>query len=122
MSPLKIALQKFLKNISKQNIIELKPAIIVELTVELSFETFCQVSYTNEKGDYCIREFSGKFWSKKIHVSIERELLFSVFVNNHLLLKNQTLVITKLVDDKVVSQQKILIDATSPYSGWYKLK
>jgi hypothetical protein len=37
-------------------------------------------------------------------------------------LKDQTLVMTKLVDDKIVRQQKIQLDAKSTYSGWYKLK
>lgn len=122
MSTLKIALQKFINSITNKNLIEIKPVITVELQVELSFTTFCQVSYTNEEGNYCIREFTGKVWSKKLFLTQEREIQFSVFVNNHLLLKDQTLVMTKLVDDKIVRQQKIQLDAKSTYSGWYKLK
>lgn len=122
MSTLKIALQKFIKSITNKNLIEIKPVITVELQVELSFTTFCQVSYTNEEGNYCIREFTDKTWSKKLYLTQEREIQFSVFVNNHLLLKEQTMVMTKLVDDKIVSQQKIQLNATSTYAGWYKLK
>jgi len=122
MSTLKIALQKFINSITNKNLIEIQPVITVELQVELSFTTFCQVSYTNEEGNYCIREFTGKAWSKKLSLTQEREVQFSVFVNNHLLLKEQTMVMTKLVDDKIVRQQKIQLDATSTYSGWYKLK
>jgi hypothetical protein len=122
MSPLKIALQQFINGITKKNLIDLTPAITVELQVEVSFATFCQISYTNEEGNYCIREFTGKIWSKKLFLTQERDIQFSVFVNNHLLLKDQTLVMTKLVDDKIVRQQKIQLDATSTYSGWYKLK
>ena len=122
MSPLKIALQKFINSITNKNLIEIKHLSTVELQVELSFTTFCQISYTNEEGNYCIREFTGKTWSKKLFLTQERDILFSVFVNNHLLLKGQTLLMTKLVDDKIVSQQKIQLNATSTYSGWYKLK
>ena len=122
MSPLKIALQKLINSITNKNLIEIKHLSTVELQVELSFTTFCQISYTNEEGNYCIREFTGKTWSKKLFLTQEREIQFSVFVNNHLLLKGQTLVMTKLVDDKIVVQQKIRLNATSTYSGWYKLK
>ena len=122
MSPLKIALQKFINSITNKNLIEIKHLSTVELQVELSFTTFCQISYTNEEGNYCIREFTGKTWSKKLFLTQEREIQFSVFVNNHLLLKGQTLLMTKLVDDKIVGQQKIQLNATSTYSGWYKLK
>ena len=122
MSPLKIALQKLINSITNKNLIEIKHLSTVELQVELSFTTFCQISYTNEEGNYCIREFTGKTWSKKLFLTQEREIQFSVFVNNHLLLKGQTLVMTKLVDDKIVVQQKIQLNATSTYSGWYKLK
>ena len=122
MSPLKIALQKFINSITNKNLIEIKHLSTVELQVELSFTTFCQISYTNEEGNYCIREFTGKVWSKKLFLTQEREIQFSVFVNNHLLLKDQTVVMTKLVDDKIVRQQKIQLDAKSTYSGWYKLK
>ena len=122
MSPLKIALQKFINSITNKNLIEIKHLSTVELQVELSFTTYCQVSYTNEEGNYCIREFTGKTWSKKLFLTQERDIQFSVFVNNHLLLKGQTLVMTKLVDDKIVGQQKIQLNATSTYSGWYKLK
>ena len=122
MSPLKIALQKLINSITNKNLIEIKHLSTVELQVEISFTTFCQVSYTNEEGNYCIREFTGKTWSKKLFLTQERDIQFSVFVNNHLLLKGQTLVMTKLVDDKIVGQQKIQLNATSTYSGWYKLK
>jgi hypothetical protein len=122
MSPLKIALQKFINSITNKNLIEIKHLSTVELQVELSFTTFCQVSYTNEEGNYCIREFTGKAWSKKLFLTQERDIQFSVFINNHLLLKEQTMVMTKLVDDKIVSQQKIQLNVTSTYSGWYKLK
>jgi hypothetical protein len=66
MSTLKIALQKFINSITKKNLIEIKHLSTVELQVELSFTTFCQISYTNEEGNYCIREFTGKTWSKKL--------------------------------------------------------
>lgn len=122
MSPLKIALQKFINSITNKNLIEIKHLSTVELQVELSFTTFCQISYTNEEGNYCIREFTGKTWSKKLFLTQERDIQFSVFVNNHLLLKGQTLLMTKLVDDKIVGQQKIQLNAKSTYSGWYKLK
>ena len=122
MSPLKIALQKFINSITNKNLIEIKHLSTVELQVELSFTTFCQISYTNEEGNYCIREFTGKTRSKKLFLTQERDIQFSVFVNNHLLLKGQTLLMTKLVDDKIVGQQKIQLNATSTYSGWYKLK
>ena len=122
MSPLKIALQKLINSVTNKNLIEIKHLSTVELQVELSFTTFCQISYTNEEGNYCIREFTGKTWSKKLFLTQERDIQFSVFVNNHLLLKGQTLLMTKLVDDKIVVQQKIQLNATSTYSGWYKLK
>ncbi|MEI6582752.1 MAG: hypothetical protein WCO43_04090 [Chitinophagia bacterium] len=122
MSTLKIAFQEWINSITNKKLIEIKPEITVELQVEVSFSTFCQVSYTNEEGNYCIREFTGKTWSKKLFLIHERDIQFSVFVNNHLLLKEQTLVMTKLLNNEIVLQQKIQLDATSTYSGWYKLK
>ena len=122
MSTLKIAFQEWINSITNKKLIDIKPEITVELQVEVSFSTFCQISYTNEEGNYCIREFTGKTWSKKLFLTHERDIQFSVFVNNHLLLKEQTLVMTKLLNNEIVLQQKIQLDATSTYSGWYKLK
>ena len=44
MSTLKIAFQEWINSITNKKLIEIKPEITVELQVEVSFSTFCQIS------------------------------------------------------------------------------
>lgn len=101
--------------------IKKQPIKKIELLVEVSFETFVQVSYTDATGKYRINAFLGKNWSTDILLFEEREVMFSVFVNNHLLKKNQYIIMTKKVNDEMSASQKIELSNTQLYEGWFRL-
>jgi endoglucanase Acf2 len=98
-----------------------KPIQKIELIVEVSFETFVQVCFTDAKGKYRIRTFTGKNWSTEILLYEEREVMFSVFVNNHLLKKEQTIVMIKKMNDAVVGKKRIELGDTEQYEGWFRI-
>lgn len=101
--------------------IKKQPIKKIELLVEVSFETFVQVSYTDATGKYRIKAFLGKNWSTDILLFEEREVMFSVFVNNYLLKKNQYIIMTKKVNDEMSASQKIELSHTQLYEGWFRL-
>jgi len=104
----------------KQNIIQ-QPLQKIELVVEVSFETFVQVCFTDATGKYRIKAFTGKNWSTEILLFEEREIMFSVFVNNHLLKKDQNIILTKKINDEISARQKIELSNTQLYEGWFRL-
>ncbi|MFM7359124.1 MAG: hypothetical protein ACKO1T_11165 [Sediminibacterium sp.] len=104
----------------KQNIIR-QPLQKIELVVEVSFETFVQVCFTDATGKYRIKEFTGKNWSTELLLFDEREIMFSVFVNNHLLKKDQYIILTKKINDEISARQKIELSNTQLYEGWFRL-
>jgi hypothetical protein len=93
----------------------------VELIVEVSFDTFVQVSFTDGAGKYRIKDFTGKYWKTDILLYEEREVLFSVFVNNHLLKKDQYILMTRKVNDEITGKQKIDLSNSLTYEGWFRL-
>ena len=68
---------------------ETLPLIKVELIIEISFETFGQVQYTDENGRPWIKEFAGKGRIKEIFLKQLTEIKFSVFINNQFLQKGR---------------------------------
>lgn len=90
--------------------------------VEVSFETFVQVCFTDATGKYRIRTFTGKKWSTEIFLYEEREVMFSVFVNNDLQKKAQNIIMIKKVNDEITARQKIDLSHTLLYEGWFKLE
>ncbi len=99
-----------------------QPVQKVELIVEVSFETFVQVCFTDGSGKYRIRTFNGKKWSTEILLYEEREIMFSVFINNDLQKKDQNFVMIKKVNDEITARQKIDLSQTLLYEGWFKLE
>jgi len=97
------------------------PLIKVELIVEISFETFGQVQYTDEKGRPWIKEFGGNRWLKEIFLKQPREIKFSVFVNNQFLQKGRYVTLIKKIDDEVVDQKEFQLSGDKLFEGWFKL-
>ena len=97
------------------------PLIKVELIVEISFETFGQVQYTDENGRPFIIEFVGNRWSKEIFLKQPKEIKFSVFVNNHLLQKGRYITLIKKIDDEVADQKEFQLSGDKLFEGWFKL-
>ena len=102
-------------------IMDTLPLIKVELIVEISFETFGQVQYTDENGRPFIIEFVGNRWSKEIFLKQPKEIKFSVFVNNHLLQKGTNLKLIKKVDNEIIGQAVYKLSGDKLFEGWFKL-
>jgi hypothetical protein len=98
-----------------------QPIQKVELMVEVSFETFVQVCYTDATGKYRISTFTGKKWSTEVLLFDKREVMFSVFVNNHLLRKDQNMIMIKKVNDEIAGKKRIELSETQQYEGWFRL-
>jgi len=98
-----------------------QPIQKVELMVEVSFETFVQVCYTDATGKYRISTFTGKKWSTEVLLFDKREVMFSVFVNNHLQRKDQNMIIIKKVNDEIAGKKRIELSETQQYEGWFRL-
>jgi len=101
--------------------IDTLPLIKVELIVEISFETFGQVQYTDENGRPRIKEFVGNRWSIEIFLKQTREIKFSVFVSNQFLQKGKYVTLIKKVDDKVVDKKEFQLSGDKLFEGWFKL-
>ena len=81
------------------------PIIKVELIIEVSFENFGQVWYTDENGRPWIKEFRGNSWSKEIYLRQHKEIIFRVFVNNTFLQKGRKVTLIKKINNEVVDQK-----------------
>ncbi|MEI6697202.1 MAG: hypothetical protein WCO13_14200 [Bacteroidota bacterium] len=121
MAPRTILLKDIFKLIPNNRIMDTLPLIKVELIVEISFETFGQVQYTDENGRAWIKEFDGNRWLKEIFLKQPKEIKFSVFVNNQFLQKGRYLKLIKKVDDEVVDQKKFQLSGDKLFEGWFKL-
>lgn len=97
------------------------PLIKVELIVEISFETFGQVQYSDENGRPWIKEFVGNRWSKEIFLKHPKEIKFSVFVYNQFLQKGRQVTLIKKIDDQVVDQKEFQLNGDKLFEEWLKL-
>jgi hypothetical protein len=97
------------------------PLIKVELIVEINFETFGQVKFTDENGRPFIKEFVGNRWSKEIFLKQPKEIKFSVFVNNQFLQKGRYITLIKKIDDEIVDQKEFQLSGDKLFEGWFKL-
>jgi hypothetical protein len=97
------------------------PLIKVEIIVEISFETFGLVKYTDENERPWIKEFVGNRWSKEYFLRQLKEIKFSVFVNNQFLQKGRYITLIKKIDDEVVDQKEFQLSGDKLFEGWYKL-
>jgi hypothetical protein len=121
MSLRKISVKDIYNLFPNNKIMDTLPLIKVELIVELSFETFGQVWYTDEEGRPWIKEFRGNNWSKEILLKDSRKLGFSAFLNNQFQEKGQWVKLIKKIDNEVVDQKEFQIDGDKLFEGWYKL-
>jgi hypothetical protein len=121
MSPRNISVKDIYNLFPNNRIMDTLPIIKVELIIEVSFETFGQVWYTDENGRPWIKEFRGNSWSKEILLKDNRKLGFSVFLNNQFQSKDQWVRLIKKVDNELADQKEFKIDGDKLFDGWFKL-
>ena len=93
----------------------------VEFIVEVSFETFGQVQYKDEAGRPWVVEFTGTKWEKALFVVEDQYLSFSVFIHNQKLLKDQTITLKLMIEDKVLNYKVFKLIGDNVFEGWFKL-
>ena len=121
MAPRTISVKDFYNLFPSNRKIDTLPLIKVELIVEISFETFGQVQYTDENGRPRIKEFVGNRWLIEIFLKQTREIKFSVFVSNQFLQKGKYVTLIKKIDDEVVDKKEFQLSGDKLYEGWFKL-
>ena len=121
MGPITILLKDISKLIPNNRVKNMIRLIKVELIVEISFETFGQVKYTDENGRPWIKEFVGNRWLKEILLKQPKEIKLSVFVNNQFLEKGRYVTLIKKIDDEVVDQKEFQLSGDKLFEGWFKL-
>ena len=121
MGPITILLKDILKLIPNNRVKNMIRLIKVELIVEISFETFGQVKYTDENGRPWIKEFVGNRWLKEIFLKQPKEIKLSGFVNNQFLEKGRYVTLIKKIDDQVVDQKEFQLSGDKLFEGWFKL-
>ena len=121
MGPITILLKDISKLIPNNRVKNMIRLIKVELIVEISFETFGQVKYTDENGRPWIKEFVGNRWLKEIFLKQPREIKLSGFVNNQFLEKGRYVTLIKEIDDQVVDQKEFQLSGDKLFEGWFKL-
>jgi len=121
MGPRTISIKDIFKIFPNNRLIENIPLAKVELILEINFETFGQVQYTDENGRIWIREFVGSRWSKEIHVDQSKEIKFSVFVYNQFLQKGRYVRMIKKIDNEVIDQKEFQLTGDKLFEGWFKL-
>ena len=105
----------------KSRIMDTSPLIKVELILEINFETFGQVKYTDENGRPWIKEFEGNKWSKEILLKQAKDVQFSVFINNQYLRKEGLVTLIKKVNNELVNQMAFELTGDKLFEGWFKL-
>jgi hypothetical protein len=121
MSLNKISIKDIYRIFPNNNILDTVPLIKIQLIIEVSFETFGQVWFTDESGRPWIREFRGNKWTKEILIKDNRNTGFSVFINNQFQQRNEVLILKKVVNDELVDQKSFAIDGDKLFEGWFKL-
>ena len=121
MSPRTISVKDIYNLFPNNRIMDTIPLIKVELIVEISFETFGQVQYTDENRRPFIKEYVGNRWSKEIFLKQPKEIKFSVFVNNQFLQKGRYITLIKKIDDEVADQKEFQLSGDKLFEGWFKL-
>ena len=121
MSLNKISVKDIYKIFPNNRIMDTVPLTKLELIIEVSFETFGQVWFTDENGRPWIKEFRGNKWVKEILMKDNRKIGFSVFINNQFQQKNQFLTLIKKVDSELIDQKQFSIEGDKLFEGWFKL-
>jgi len=97
------------------------PLIKVELMVEINFDTFGQVQFTDDNERRWIKEFVGNSWSKEIYLRQHKEIIFRVFVNNTFLQKGRKVTLIKKINNEVVDQKDFELSSDKLFEGWFRL-
>ena len=121
MAPPTISVKDFYNLFPNKRKVDTLPLIKVELIVDISFETFGQVQYTDENGRPRIKEFVGNRWLIEIFLKQTREIKFSVFVSNQFLQKGKYVTLIKKIDDDVVDKKEFQLSGDKLFEGWFKL-
>ncbi|MEY3821876.1 MAG: hypothetical protein RL337_2057 [Bacteroidota bacterium] len=121
MSARIISLKDFFKLFPGNRMMDTLPLIKVELIVDINFETFGQVQFTDDNGRPWIKEFVGNSWSKEIYLRQHKEILFRVFVNNTFLQKGRKVTLIKKIDNEVVDQKDFQLSSDKLFEGWFRL-
>ena len=121
MSLHKISVKGIYKIFPNNSIMDTIPIIKVELMIELNFETFGQVWYTDENGSPWIKEFRGNAWAKELLMKDNRSIGFSVFINNQFQEAGRYVTLTKKIDNLLVDQKVFRIDKEKIFDGWFKM-
>lgn len=116
-----ISLKDIYNLFPNNRIMDTIPLIKVEIIVEISFETFGQVKYTDENGRPWIKEFVGNRWSKDFFLRQLKEIEFSVFVNNQFLRKGEYINLIMKIRDEVSDQKKFYLNGVDLFEGWFRL-
>ena len=116
-----ISLKDFFKLFPDNRMMDTLPLIKVELMVEINFDTFGQVQFTDDNGRPWIKEFVGNSWSKEIYLRQHKEILFRVFVNNTFLQKGRKVTLIKKIDNEVVDQKDFQLSSDKLFEGWFRL-
>jgi hypothetical protein len=116
-----ISLKDFFKLFPGNRMMDTLPLIKVELIVDINFETFGQVQFTDDNGRPWIKEFVGNSWSKEIYLRQHKEILFRVFVNNTFLQKGRKVTLIKKIDNEVVDQKDFQLSSDKLFEGWFRL-
>ena len=116
-----ISVKDFYNLFPNKRKVDTLPLIKVELIVEISFETFGQVQYTDENGRPRIKEFVGNRWLKEIFLKQTREIKFSVFISNQFLQKGKYVTLIKKIDNEVIDKKEFQLSGDKLFEGWFKL-
>ena len=117
-----ISLKDFFKLFPDNRMMDTLPLIKVELMVEINFDTFGQVQFTDDNGRPWIKEFVGNSWSKEIYLRQHKEIIFRVFVNNTFLQKGRKVTLIKKIDNEVVDQKDFELSSDKLFEGWFSIK
>ena len=93
----------------------------VELIIEISFETFGQVYFTDENYRPWIKEFTGIRWTTIIQTNQVNKIKFRAFINNLYLQKEQTVTLIKKVNNEIEKQKLFKLTGEIVYEGWFDL-
>lgn len=116
-----ISLKEFFKLFTNNRMMDTLPLIKVELLVEINFETFGQVQFTDDNGRPWIKEFVGNSWSKEIYLRQHKEIIFRVFVNNTFLQKGRKVTLIKKINNEVIDQKDFELSSDKLFEGWFRL-
>lgn len=116
-----ISLKDFFKLFLDNRMMDTLPLIKVELMVEINFDTFGQVQFTDDNGRPWIKEFVGNSWSKEIYLRQHKEIIFRVFVNNTFLQKGRKVTLIKKINNEVVDQKDFELSSDKLFEGWFRL-